>query len=75
MAEVLRNESGITDLLTEPGRCSVAEGMSRHVLVEFRARCGAPDDVGKDRLLEASAGEPTEDRVSRLGLPAVSEVP
>jgi hypothetical protein len=73
VAEVLRHKSGIAGLLTEPGGCRVAEGVSGHVLVKFRARSGEPDDVGEDRLLEASAGEPAEDRVGRFGLPGVAE--
>ena len=74
VAEVLRHKSGIAGILTEPGRCRVAEGVSGHVLVESRARRGAPDDVGEDRLLEASAGEPAEDPVGRVGLSRVADV-
>src|SRR5438128_5200657 len=44
-------------------------------LVDPGARGGAADDVGEDRLLKASTGEPAEDRDGRLRLPSVAEVP
>lgn len=47
----------------------------RHVLLNPCALRRAADDVGQDRLLEAAAGEPAEDRIDRLRLACGVERP
>ena len=51
MAEGLGYQAGIAALLPQPGRSSVAQRMGGDVLLDPGSRCGAPDDVGEDRLL------------------------
>ena len=75
LPKVLGDEARVAPLLAEPGCCGMAQRVRGDVLVDLSARGGAADDVSEDRLLQASAGEPAEDRVGRLGLPSVAEVP
>lgn len=75
MAEVLGDEPRVAEFLAEPGRGRVAERVRGDVLLEPGALRGAADDVGEDRLLQSSAGQPAEDRVGRLGLPSVAQLP
>ena len=65
MAEVLGDETGVSEFLAQPGRGGVAEGVRGDVFLESCPfRCTA-EDLGEDRLLEPSAVESAEDR--RLG--------
>jgi hypothetical protein len=75
VAEVLGDEAGVATLLAQPGRGGVAQRVGGDVRLDPGSRRGAPDDVGEDRLLQASAGEPAEDRIGRLGLPGVAQLP
>jgi hypothetical protein len=52
----------------EPSRGGVAQRMGGDVLLDPGALRGSPDDVGEDRLLQASTGATAEDRVGRRGL-------
>jgi hypothetical protein len=74
MAEILGDEAGVAELLPEPGRGGVAERVRGDVLLYPGTLRGSPDDVGEDRLLQASTGETAEDRVSRRGLACVAEL-
>ncbi len=74
VAEVLGDEPGVAALLPEPGRSGVAQRVRSDVLLDPGALGGAADDVGEDRLLQASAGETAEDRVGRRGLACVAEL-
>lgn len=56
-----RRRGGVATLLAQPGRGGVAQRVGGDVLLDPGSRRGAPDDVGEDRLLQASAGEPAED--------------
>lgn len=49
--------------------------MRSDVLLYPGACGGAADDVGERRLLKASACEPAEDRVGRIGMTAVAQPP
>jgi hypothetical protein len=51
VAEVLGNKARVAELLAEPGRGRVAEGVRGDVLLESGALRRAADDVGEDRLL------------------------
>jgi hypothetical protein len=75
VAEVLGDEAGVPDLLAEPRRGRVAQRVRGDVLLEPGSLRRTPDDVGENRFLEASAGEAAEDRVGRLGLPGIADVP
>jgi hypothetical protein len=75
VSEVLGDEAGVAELLPEPGRCGVTQGVRGDVLLQSGSPGGAADDVGEDRLLEASAGEPAEDRVGRRGLARFAQLP
>jgi hypothetical protein len=74
MTEVLGDKAGVADLLAEPGRGCVAQRVGGDVLLDPGALRGSPDDVGEDRLLQASTGETAEDRVGRRGLACVAEL-
>src|SRR5579884_2776003 len=73
VAEVLGDETRVAELLAQPGRRRVAERVRGDVLLEPGPLRGAGDDVGEDRLLKASALEPTEDRVGRHGVVGVGQ--
>jgi hypothetical protein len=75
VTEVLGDEAGVADLLAEPGRGCVAQRVGGDVLLDSGALGGAADDVGEDRLLEASARKPAEHGVGRLGLSGIADVP
>jgi len=75
MAEILGDEAGVAELLPEPGRRGVAQRVRGDVLLDPSALRRATDDVGEDRLLQASAGKPAEDGVGRLGLAGVAQLP
>lgn len=75
VAEVLGDKAGVAAFLAQPGRGSVAQRVGGDVLLDPGARGGSPDDVGEDRLLQASTVKPTEDRVGRLGLSRVAQPP
>ena len=75
VAEVLGDEARVAELLAEPGRSRVAQRVGGDVLLDPGALRGAADDVGEDRLLQASTGEPAEHGVGRLGLPGVAQLP
>jgi hypothetical protein len=68
LTEVLGNEAGVADLLAEPGCGGMAQRVDGDVLLDPGALRGAADDVGEDRLLQASTRETAEDRVGRRGL-------
>src|SRR5436305_1294233 len=57
VAEVLGDEAGVAQLLPEPGRGGVAKRVRGDVLLYPGTLRGSPDDVGEDRLLQASTGE------------------
>ena len=65
MAEVFGDQARVSELLAEPGRGGVAECVRGDVLLESGPFRGTADDLGEDRLVEASAVEAAEDR--RLG--------
>ena len=73
MAEVLGDETRISELLAQPGRGRVAERVRRDPLLEACTLDGAVDDRAECRLLEAAAGESTEDGLLRPGASLVSE--
>jgi hypothetical protein len=75
MTEVLGDEAGVAALLAEPGRRGVAQRVRGDVLLDRAALGGATDDVGEDRFLQASAGEPAEDGIGRLRLAGVAQLP
>ena len=50
VAEVLGDETGVAELLAQPGRGGVAQRVGGDVLLDPGARRGAADDVGEDRL-------------------------
>jgi hypothetical protein len=68
VAEVLRYETRVAELPAQPGCRCVSQRVGGDVFLDAGALGGAADDVGEDRLLESSAGEPAEDRVGRRGL-------
>ncbi len=74
VAEVLGDEAGVADLFAEPGSRRVAQRMRGDVPFDPGALRGSPDDVGEDRLLQASTSETAEDRVGRRGLACVVEL-
>lgn len=75
MAEVLGDEARVAELLAQPGRGCVAQGVGGDVLLEPGPLRGAADNVGEDRLLQSSALEPTEDRIGRLRVVSVGQPP
>jgi len=75
VAEVLGDEAGVAHLLAEPRRGCVAQRVRGDVFLDPGALGGAADDVGEDRLLQASTREPAEHGVGRLGLPGVAQLP
>jgi len=74
VTEILGYEAGVAALLAEPGPSGVAQRMRGDVLLDPGALRCSPDDVGEDRLLQASTGETAEDRVGRRGLACVAEL-
>ncbi len=67
VAEVLGDQACVAEFLAEPGRGGVAERVRGDMLLESGPfRCTA-DDLGEDRLLEASSMQSAED--GRLGAP------
>jgi hypothetical protein len=65
VTEVLGDEAGVADFLAEPRRGCVAQRVGGDMLLDPSALRRATDYVGEDRLLQASAREPAEDRASQ----------
>ena len=61
VAEVLRDQSGVSELLPQPRRGRVAKRVRGDVLFESGSFRGAANDLSEDRLLQTSAGEAAED--------------
>jgi hypothetical protein len=75
VTEVLGDEPGVAELLPQPGRGGVAQGVGSNVLLDSGPRGGTVDDVGKGRLLEPPASEPAEDWIGRVRVTAVAQRP
>jgi len=61
VAEVLGDQACVAEFLAQPGRGGVAERVRGDVFFQSRPFRRAADDLGEDRLLEASAVEAAED--------------
>ena len=68
VAEVLGHQARVAGRLAKPGRRGVAKRVGGDALLDARPACGARDDPGEDRRLQAPAAQAAEDRRVRFRL-------